>query len=111
MSTHDPFLRHVLAVIDRIAVWSVLAVSLTALIWTAAWERGLGQPAVDGWRALLTALITYDVDRLTLTLLVLCIGCGTTTATLLGSWLFRRWRNSAQLDQVRLRGARWEGEQ
>lgn len=111
MSTHDAFLRHLLAALDRALVWTVLAVVLSALTWTAAWERGLGLPALDGWRVLGFALLGRETDRTALTLLVLCTLVGVMGATLLGGWLFRRWRRRAELDVLRLRGARWEAEQ
>eukprot|EP01036_Dinobryon_divergens_P049389 gene49389-66176_t len=41
---------------QRGAVWCVLAVVITALAWTAVWERGLSLPALDGWRFLASAL-------------------------------------------------------
>ncbi len=111
MRTQDPFLRHLLAAVDRAFVWSVLAVVLTALAWTAVWERGLGQPAVDGWHVLALTLLGHDVDRTTLTLFLLCAALGAASATLIGGWMFRRWRRRADLDVRRIRGTRWEGEQ
>lgn len=111
MRTHDAFLRHLLGAVDRALVWVVLAVVLSALTWTAAWERGLGLPTLDGWRVLGLALLGRETDRTALTLLVLCVLVGVMSATLLGGWLFRRWQRRAELDVVRLRGARWESDQ
>ena len=111
MKTHDPFLRHLLAAVDRALVWTVLAVALTALVWTATWERGLGQPAIDGWRVLGLALLGKHTDRTALTLLALSAALGIAGASLVGGWLFRRWHRRADLDVLRLRGARWEGDQ
>ena len=111
MRTHDPFLRHILAAVDRVMVWTVLAVMLTALVWTAAWERGLGQPVIDGWRVLGLALLGKVVDRTALTLLAMCVALGIAGASLVGSWMFRRWKRRADVDTMRLRGARWEGGQ
>lgn len=110
MRTHDAFLRHLIGAVDRALVWTVLAVVLSALTWTAAWERGLGLPALDGWRVLGLALLGRNTDRTALTLLVLCTLVGFMGATLVGGWLFRRWRRRAEIDVVRLRGARWEGD-
>lgn len=110
MRTHDAFLRHLLGAVDRALVWAVLAVVLSALTWTAAWERGLGLPALDGLRVLGLALLGRETDRTALTLLALCVALGVTGATLVGGWLFRRWKRRAEVDLVRLRGARWEGE-
>ena len=110
MRTHDPFLRHLLAALDRTFVWTVLAIVLTALAWTAAWERGLGLPAQDGWRLLGQAILGQATDRTALTLLALCAALGMASASLVGSWLFRRWRRRAKLDVLRLRGSRWEGD-
>lgn len=110
MRTHDAFLRHLLGAFDRAMVWTVLAVVLSAVTWTAAWERGLGQPALDGWRLLGLALLGRETNRTALTLLVLCALAGVMGATLAGGWLFRRWRRRAELDVLRLRGARWEGD-
>ncbi|MFT3802819.1 MAG: hypothetical protein QM766_16570 [Burkholderiaceae bacterium] len=110
MRTHDAFLRHLLGAFDRAVVWTVLAVVLSSLTWTAAWERGLGLPALDGWRVLGLALLGRETDRTALTLLVLCCLVGAMGATLVGGWLFGRWRRRAELDVVRLRGARWEGD-
>lgn len=42
MRTHDALLRHLLGVVDRALVWAVLAIMLSALTWTAAWESGVG---------------------------------------------------------------------
>lgn len=110
MRTHDAFLRHLLGAVDRAMVWAVLAVALSALAWTAAWERGLGLSALDGWRVLGLALLGRETDRTALTLLVLCCLVGVMGATLVGAWLFRRWQRRAELDVMRLRGARWEAE-
>lgn len=110
MKTQDPFLRHLLAAVDRALVWTVLAVVLAALAWTVTWERGLGQPAIDGWRLLASVLLGRPVERTALTLLALCVALGVAGATLVGSWLFRRWRRRAELDVLRVRGARWEGD-
>lgn len=108
MKTHDPFLRHLLVAVDRALVWTVLALTLTALTWAAAWERGLGQPALNGWKLLGTALRGSSLDRTAWTLLVLSTVVGVLGATLVGGWLFRRWRRRAELDGLRLRGVRWE---
>jgi len=110
MRTHDPFLRHLLGALDRVAVWFVLALAITALAWTAAWERGLGVPALDGWRLVVSALAGRSVDRTTMTLLALCAAVGISGATVVGGWLFRRWQRRAQLDVLRLRGSRWESD-
>lgn len=111
MRTHDPFLRHLLASVDRCVVWTVLAIVMTALTWTAAWERGLGMPALDGWQLLAGVLLGRAMDRTALTMLVLCAGLGITGAMLVSGWMFRRWQRRAKLDMLRLRGSRWEGEQ
>jgi hypothetical protein len=103
MRTHDPFLRHLLAAIDRALMWAVLSAVFSALSWTAAWERGLGLPALDGWRLLGRALLGQPAERTALTLLALC-------ATVVGGWLYRRWQRKAELDVQRLRGVRWEGD-
>lgn len=110
MRTHDAFLRHLLSAVDRALVWALLAVVLSAVTWTAAWERGLGLPALDGWRVLGLALLGRETDRTALTLLALCAALGIAGATLVGGWLFRRWKRRAELDVMRLRGARWEGD-
>lgn len=110
MRTHDAFLRHLRGALDRALVWAVLAVVLSALTWTAAWERGLGLPVLDGLRVLGLALLGRETDRTALTLLVLCAALGVTGATLVGGWLFRRWQRRAELDVTRLRGARWESD-
>lgn len=110
MRTNDAFLRHLLGAVDRAMVWAVLAIVFSALAWTAAWERGLGLPALDGWRLLGLALLGHETDRTALTLLVLCAALGITGATLVGSWLFRRWQRRAELNVTRLRGARWESD-
>ena len=57
MRTHDPFLRHLLGAVDRAFVLVAFAMVLTALAWTAVWKRGLGLPALDGWRVLGMALL------------------------------------------------------
>jgi len=110
MRTHDPFLRHLLSVLDRTFVWAVLTVVLTGLAWTATWERGLGLPVLDGWRVLASAVLGRETDRTTLTLLALCGAIGMAAATVIGGWLFRRWQRRAALNVVRLRGARWEND-
>jgi len=110
MRTHDAFLRHLLSAVDRALVWALLAVVLSAVTWTVAWERGLGFPALDGWRVLGLALLGRETDRIALTLLTLCAALGIAGATLVGGWLFRRWKRRAELDVMRLRGARWEGD-
>ena len=110
MKTHDAFLRHLLSAVDRAAVWTALAVVLSAVTWTAAWECGLGLRALDGWRVLGLVLLGRETDRTALTLLVLCALVGVMGATLVGGWLFRRWQRRAELDVMRLRGARWEGD-
>ena len=111
MSTHDPFLRHLLSAVDRVLVWLVLAVVLAALTWTAVWDRGLRLPVLDGWQVLGLALLGQATDRTALTLLVLCALVGVLGATLMGGWLFRRWQRRAELYVMHLRGARWEGDQ
>lgn len=111
MRTHDPFLRHLLSALDRALVLAVLAVVLTALVWTTAWERGLGLPTLDGWRVLGTALLGRETDRTALTLLVLCAALGIAGASLVGGWMFRRWQRRSALDVTRLRGARWDSDQ
>ncbi|MBW0170712.1 MAG: hypothetical protein ACT6SF_00400 [Hydrogenophaga sp.] len=111
MRTQDAFLRHLLGSLDRAVVWTVLAVVLSALVWTAVWDRGLGLPVLDGWSVLGLAMLGRETDRTALTLLVLCVALGITGASLVGGSLFRRWHRRAQLDVARLRGARWEGEQ
>jgi hypothetical protein len=108
MRTHDAFLRYLLGAVDRALVWAVLAIVLSALTWTSAWERGLGLRALDGWRVLGFALLGHETDRTVLTLLVLCVLVGVMGATLVGGWLFRRWRRRAELDVLRVRGTRWE---
>ena len=108
MTTQDPFLRHLFSALDRAVVWVSLAVVLTALAWTAVWDRGLRLPVLDGWHVLGLALLGRETDRTALTLLVLCALVGVMGATLLGGWLFRRWQRRAELDVMRLRGARWE---
>lgn len=110
MKTHDAFLRHLLGAFDRAMVWTVLALVLSAVTWTAAWERGLSLPAMDGWRVLGLALLGRETERTVLTLLVLCALVGVMGATVVGGWLFRRWQRRAELDVLRLRGARWEGD-
>lgn len=110
MRTHDAFLRHLLSAVDRAVVWAVLSILLSALTWTAAWERGLGLRALDGWRVFGLVLLGRETDRTALTLLVLCALVGVMGATLMGDWLFRRWRRRAELDVLRLRGTRWEGD-
>ena len=97
MSTHDAFLRHLLGAVDRVLVWAVLSVVLSALTWTAAWERGLGLSALDGWRVLGLALLGREADRTGLTLLMLCALVGVMGATLVGGWLFCRWQRRAEL--------------
>lgn len=110
MSTHDPFLRHLLSAVDRALVWVVLTVVLTALTWTAVWDRGLKLPVLDGWHVLGLVLLGREPDRTALTLLVLCALDGVMGAALVGGWMFRRWQRRAELDVLRLRGARWEGD-
>lgn len=87
MRTHDAFLRHLFSAVDRVLVWSVLALVLSALTWTAVWERGLGLRAFDGWRVLGLALLGRETDRTALTLLVLCALVGFMGATLVGGAL------------------------
>lgn len=111
MRTHDAFLRYALSAMDRAFVWGVLAVVLAAIAWTATWERGLGLPALDGWRVLGLALLGRGVDRTALTLLVLCAALGIAGASIVGGWLFRRWQRRAELDVTRLRGVRWKSDQ
>jgi hypothetical protein len=108
MKTHDAFLRHLFGAVDRAVVWTVLAVALSAVTWTAACERGLGLTALNGWRVLGLSLLGRETDRTALTLLVLCALVGVMGATLVAGWLFRRWQRRAELDVLRLRGARWE---
>lgn len=110
MRTQDAFLRHLLSAVDRAMIWTVLAVVLSALVWTAAWDRGLGLPVLDGWRVLGLALLGREPDRTALTLLVLCAALGVTGASLVGGWLFRRWQHRAELDMTLLRGSRWESD-
>lgn len=110
MRTPDAFLRHLLSAIDRALVWAVLAIVLSALTWTAAWTHGFGLPALDGWRVLILALIGLETNRTTTTLLALCVALGVTGTTLIGGWLFRRWQRRSEVDVMRLRGARWEGD-
>jgi hypothetical protein len=108
MSTHDPFLRHWLNVIDRALVWLTLSVGCAALIWSVAWQRGLQQPAVNGWRLLHTMSTGQPIDRLSLTILALSVGAGVLLATVLSSWLFRRWTRQGELRLHHVRGSRLE---
>lgn len=110
MSTRDPFLRHLLSVVDRALVWGVLAIALTALTWSVTWDRGLGLPVLDGWRLISDVLLGRETDRTTRTLLALCSTVGMTGATIIGGFLFRRWKRRAELDAVPLRGSRWEAD-
>jgi len=111
MKTHDPFLRHLSGSFDRACVWCTLAFVFTVLAWTATWTRGLGLPPLDGLHILASAIAGRDTDRTVLTLLALCVSLGVATASLFSGWLFRRWQRRSQLDLLRVRGARWEGEQ
>lgn len=110
MKTHDPFLRHLFSVVDRAIVWMVLAIVLSALVWTVAWERGLGLPVMDGWHALALVMSGQEINRTVLTLLTLSGALGVTTASVISASLFRRWKHQAVVDVTRLRGVRWESE-
>lgn len=108
MSTRDPFLRHWLNALDRALVWLTLSFVLSAGIWTVAWERGLGQPALNGWRILYALLTSQATDRVSLTLLALCATAGVLLATILSTWLFLRWKGQGELRLRHLRGSRLE---
>ncbi len=110
MKTHDPFLRHLANALDRVMVWLALDVVLTALAWTAAYERGLGVPALDMVRALLALDMQRPIDRISLTVLLMSAVIGTLGATLLSGVLFRRWKRKASPEGP-LRGTRWESEE
>jgi hypothetical protein len=108
MSTHDPFLRYWLNVLDRALVWLTLSLGCSAVIWSVAWQRGLQQPALNGWRLLYTLLTSQAIDRPSLTILALSTGSGLLLATLLSAWLFRRWTRQGELRHHHLRGSRLE---
>lgn len=108
MSTHDPFLRHWLNVLDRALVWLTLSVGWSALIWSVAWQRGLQQPALNGWRLLYALLTGEAIDRTSLTLLALSVVAGLLLATVLSTCLFRRWTRQGELRLHHLRGSRLE---
>jgi hypothetical protein len=110
MKTHDAFLRHLSGLLDRAIAWCTLSFVLSAVAWSVAWDRGLHQPAVDGWLILAAAWAASAPDRVALTLLALCVVIGMLGATLISIWLHRRWLRRAQLDAVQLRGSRWEGD-
>ncbi len=110
MKTHDAFLRHLLSLAERAFAWTVLALALFGLTWTAVFERGLGVRPLDAWRLLGLALLGQEIDRTALTLLTLCGLVGAMGATLVGGWMIRRWQRRSELDSLRLRGARWEGD-
>ena len=109
MKTHDPFLRHLSSAVDRIVVWCVLAFVLSALAWSAACYRGLGLPALDAWRTLLALAAHGGVDRTATTVLVMAASIGMLGATIIGGYLFRRWKRQGRPDAP-LRGTRWEHE-
>ena len=108
MSTHDPFLRHWLNALDRALVWLTLCLGSSALVWTLAWERGLGQPALNGWRLLYAFLTGHATDRASLTMLVLSAAAGVMLATLLSTWLFLRWSRQGEMSLRHLRGSKLE---
>lgn len=111
MNTHDAFLRHLSGLLDRAIAWCTLSMVLSAATWSIAWDRGLHQPAVDGWLILAAIWAGKTPDRVALTLLALCIVIGMLGATLISIWLYRRWLGRVQLDTVQLRGSRLEGDQ
>ncbi|WP_298924539.1 hypothetical protein [uncultured Ramlibacter sp.] len=111
MKTHDAFLRHLSGLRDRALAWFSLSIALTAATWSIAWDRGLHRPAVDGWVLLAAAWAGRTADRTALTLLSLCVAVGMLGATLISSWLFRRWLRRAQVAPMQLRGSRWEQDQ
>jgi hypothetical protein len=100
MRTHDPFLRHLLASVDRCVVLTVLAIVMTALAWTAAWECGLGMPALDGWQLLAEVLLGRAMDSTALTMLALCAELGITSAMLVSGWRHAP-RKKRQHEQLR----------
>ena len=108
MSTHDPFLRHWFNALDRVLVWLTLSVGCSALIWSAAWQRGMQQSAVSGWRLLHALLTGQAIDRPSLTILALSVGAGVLLATVLSTWLYRRLTRQGELRLHHLRGSRLE---
>lgn len=103
MSTHDPFLRSLLVVVDRLIVFSVLAAILFGLLWDVASRRAFGlstvQPFAALWRCLLGVASSAES-----TVAVLCASLALTSATILSSLLFRRWRGRAAVRGSHVRG-------
>lgn len=108
MSTHDPFLRYWLNALDRALVWLTLCLVFSAVVWTMAWARGLGQSALNGWRLLYELLTGQAIDRSSLTLLALSAATGVLLATVMSAWLFARWRRQGELGLRHMRGSRLE---
>jgi uncharacterized membrane protein len=108
MSTHDPFLRQWKNFFDRGAAWLVLSLVFSAVIWAAAWERGLHLPTRDGWMTVYAFLTGQATDRISMTLLALCALSGVLLATVASGWLFRRWQRQGELRVHHLRGSEFE---
>ena len=109
MNARDPFLRHWLNILDRCLIWLVFSIVCTAVIWTAAWTRGLHQPVLNGWRVLYAVVTGDSIERTSLTLLALSAGAGVLLATVLSMWLFHIWKRQGEMRVSHLRGSRLEG--
>jgi hypothetical protein len=108
MSTHDPFLRSVGVVVDRVIVVLVLTSISTCLLWDAASRAALdlthGQAAIELLHALMG--VAPPVMRV---VAELCLLSGSLISAVLASWLFRRWKGRAQMSSGHVRGPRLEG--
>ena len=107
MSTRDPFLSSVFIVIDRFAVWLVLAAVSFLVLWSAVWQRGLGRSWAEALAAL-HAVLGGRAEPLTTTLCTLTLAVAVLASSLLCLWLFARWRRQGELRTEHVRGARLE---
>jgi hypothetical protein len=107
MKTRDPFLSTFGIWLDRAAVWLALVCITFGLLWSAIWERYLGQSWAEAVNQL-RAVLSGQADRITVVLAVLTLAVSVLTVDHLARWLFARWRRQGELNGAHLRGSRIE---
>ena len=107
MRTHDPFLRAIGIVLDRLAVFTALCVLAFVLIWEAVCRYGLGLSAEQALGLALRA-VSHGGDRPSVTLLVLTAAVAALSMSWVSVGLFTLWRRRAIVGAGHLRGPREE---
>lgn len=103
MSTRDPFLRSVLVIADRIAVFLVLSTLALLLIWDAVCRHTLSLLELDALRVAVS-VIRGRATAIEATLFVLAAVAALMATAIISLVLFSLWRRRAQIDEGHVRG-------